>query len=104
MKKIFAIMLLMMSFFLPWQMAEAQVAILCYHEVDRQGDAFAVTHERLESHLAKMKQDGYHFVSLDEYIRYAKGELSLPEKSVMVTFDDGYRSFYTKVYPLLKKY
>ena len=104
MKKIFAMMLLMMSFFLPLQMAEAQVAILCYHEVDRQGDAFAVTHERLESHLAKMKQDGYHFVSLDEYIRYAKGELSLPEKSVMITFDDGYRSFYTKVYPLLKKY
>ncbi len=45
-----------------------------------------------------------YFVSLDEYIRYAKGELSLPEKSVMIAFDDGYRSFYTKVYPLLKKY
>ena len=104
MKKIFAIMMLLWAIFLPVQSAEAQVAILCYHEVDRPNDAFAVTHQRLESHLAKMKRDGYHFVSLDEYIRYAKGELTLPEKSVMITFDDGYRSFYTKVYPLLKKY
>lgn len=82
----------------------AQVAIFCYHEVDRPNDAFAVSSGRLEAHLKYLKKAGYHFVTLDEYLAYTDGTLKLPDKSVMITFDDGYRSFYTKVYPLLKKY
>ena len=104
MKKILILLFVLAALLLPMGGAEAHVAILCYHEVDKPGDAFAVTHSQLESHLASMQREGYRFVSLDEYIAYAKGELTLPEKSVMITFDDGYRSFYTKVYPLLQKY
>lgn len=86
------------------QVALASVAILCYHEVDRPGDKFAVTSSALKSQLAYLQKNGYHFVSLDEYIRYTRGELTLPEKSVMITFDDGYQSFYTRAYPILKQY
>lgn len=82
----------------------AKVAIFCYHEVDRPNDAFAVSSGRLEAHLKYLKKEGYHFVTLNEYLAYTDGKLKLPDKSVMITFDDGYRSFYTKVYPLLKKY
>jgi poly-beta-1,6-N-acetyl-D-glucosamine N-deacetylase len=82
----------------------AQVAVLCYHEVDKPTDAFAIDRSKFESHLNYLKENGYHFVSLDEYLAYTKGKLQLPEKSVMITFDDGYLSFYTKVYPLLQKY
>ena len=103
-KKIIQLLFLIALLVMPVNPALASVSILCYHEVDRAGDSFAVSHQRLESQLKYMKEQGYHFVSLDEYIRYTKGELQLPEKSVMVTFDDGYRSFYTKAYPLLKKY
>ena len=82
--------------------ADANVAILCYHEVDKANDDFAVTKRRLEDHVKLMEREGFRFISLDEYIRFTKGELTLPDKSVMLTFDDGYRSFYTKVYPMLK--
>lgn len=103
-KKIIQLLFLIALLVMPVNPALASVSILCYHEVDRAGDSFAVSHQRLENQLKYMKEQGYHFVSLDEYIRYTKGEVQLPEKSVMVTFDDGYRSFYTKAYPLLKKY
>lgn len=103
-KKLFLIICLSIVCILPAHGAFANVTILCYHEVDRAGDAFAVSHQRFENHLQFLKKEGYHFVSLDEYVRYCRGELNLPAKSVMITFDDGYRSFYTKVYPLLKKY
>ncbi len=83
--------------------ASAQVAILCYHEVDRDGDAYAVTKAQFERHIALMKKEGYRFINLDEYIAYTEGRLNLPDKSVMITFDDGYDSFYTKVYPILKR-
>lgn len=84
--------------------ALAQVAILCYHEVDHPHDAFAVSQSTLESHIAYLKKNGYHFVTLQEYLDYTDGKLKLPDKSVMITFDDGYQSFYTKAYPLLQKY
>lgn len=58
----------------------------------------------MEQQIQDLKAQGYRFVSLDEYESYMKGELALPEKSVMLTFDDGYASVYTQVYPLLQKY
>lgn len=84
--------------------ALAKISIFCYHEVDRPGDEYAVTTSALHEQFSYLKNNGYHFVDLDEYIRFARGEVTLPEKSVMITFDDGYSSFYTKVYPLLKQY
>ena len=104
MRKFLMALMLGLVFLLPAVRVSAQAAILCYHEVDRENDDFAVSHQQLERHIVKMKKEGWHFVSLDEYIRYTKGEAKLPQKSVMLTFDDGYRSFYTKVYPLLQKY
>ena len=103
-KKLILILCLCLACVLPAHGVFANVTILCYHEVDRAGDAFAVSHQRLEDHLQFLQKEGYHFVSLDEYVRFCRGELKLPDKSVMITFDDGYRSFYTKAYPLLKKY
>lgn len=103
-RKIIGLICLLCLVLYPLRHAGAEVAIFCYHEVDRSNDDFAVSHQQLEQQLKYMKNQGWHFVSLDEYLRYTKGELALPEKSVMITFDDGYRSFYTKVYPLLQKY
>lgn len=84
--------------------ASAEVAILCYHEIDKPGDGWAVSASQLDAHLQDMQSKGYRFISLDEYLAYTRGELKLPDRSVMITFDDGYESFYTKAYPLLQKY
>ena len=87
--------------------AWANVSVLCYHEVDNNGprkDVWSVSAQNLEQHILYLKAEGYYFADLGEYIAYCKGEVSLPEKTVMLTFDDGYASFYNKAYPLLKKH
>ena len=87
--------------------AWASVSVLCYHEVDNNGprkDVWSVSAQNLEQHILYLKAEGYYFADLGEYIAYCKGEVSLPEKTVMLTFDDGYASFYNKAYPLLKKH
>ncbi|WP_294158206.1 poly-beta-1,6-N-acetyl-D-glucosamine N-deacetylase PgaB [uncultured Selenomonas sp.] len=84
--------------------ADAQVSIFCYHEIEKPNDPFAIPQKELEQQIKDLKSQGYRFVSLAEYESYMKGELDLPEKSVLLTFDDGYASVYTQVFPLLQKY
>lgn len=67
-------------------------------------DRVAVSQKHFESHLSWLKNEGYRVVSVDEILRASHGGKPLPDKAVLLTFDDGYKSFYSRVFPLLKKY
>ncbi|WP_455654647.1 poly-beta-1,6-N-acetyl-D-glucosamine N-deacetylase PgaB [Phascolarctobacterium sp.] len=87
----------------------ASVVVLTYHELDNtvannKKDIWSASSSNFEKHVQYFKKQEYRFISLDEYIEYCKGNIQLPEKTVMLTFDDGYESFYTKALPVLKKY
>ena len=43
-------------------------------------------------------------ITLEEIEQYVNGKISLPRKSILLTFDDGYEEMYKYVYPILKKY
>ena len=60
--------------------------------------------EHLEQHLIWLSKNGYKIVSVQNVFDAASGKSSLPDKAALLTFDDGYQSFYTRVFPLLKKY
>lgn len=84
--------------------ASSKVVILCYHDVGKLKTEYAMTPENLDSHFAYLQAQGYHPISLEQYIAASKGEEGLPDKPVLLSFDDGYRSLYTEIFPLLKKY
>ena len=67
-------------------------------------DDDAVTADRLVSFFEWLRGNGWTVVSLDDVGRAARGEKSLPAKAVLLTFDDGYQSLYTRVYPLALAY
>ncbi len=67
-------------------------------------DRVAVCQEHIEAHFSWLKKKGYHVVSYQDIVDASKGKKSLPDKAVLLTFDDGYESFYTRVFPLLKRY
>ena len=46
----------------------------------------------------------YNIISLEELVDCIKGNARLPRHSVVLTFDDGYKSVYTNAFPILKKY
>lgn len=83
---------------------------LCYHDVrdDVVGgldpDSVAMNTSRLVEHFAWLKTKGYHVISINEILAARDKGKDLPEKSILLSFDDGYTSFYTKVFPLLKLY
>lgn len=57
-----------------------------------------------EKQMAYLHQEGYHTLTLGEVYEYYYHNGSIPEKSVLLTFDDMYLSVYHYAYPILKKY
>ena len=67
-------------------------------------DQYAISTRNLTSQFDWLRSHGYHVVSLQQVIDARSGGLPLPDHAVLLTFDDGLRSAYTKVFPLLKEY
>lgn len=84
---------------------EARVPILMYHDILPEKQVFFdVTPEEFEAHLQMIQENGLTPISLDQLAVHLRTGLPLPEKPVLLTFDDGYSGHYEYVYPLLKKY
>jgi len=57
----------------------------------------------LRSQILSLKQGGWTFLSLSELLSYQNRPEELPSRAVVLTFDDGYRSFSERVLPLLRE-
>ena len=51
-----------------------------------------------------IRDSGYTAVTISDLIAYQEGRKELPQKPIMITFDDGYYNNYSYAFPLLKKY
>lgn len=67
-------------------------------------DETAIDERTLAEVFAWLRHSGYHPVSLQQIIDARKGGKPLPSQPVLLTFDDGYRSAYTHVFPLLQRF
>lgn len=96
-----------------WAYADAPAAnfiVLNYHDVISEPAAagpdrrFAVSKKNLEAQFAWLQSNHYTVIDVQTLLNAGSGKQSLPDKAILLTFDDGYLSFYTEVMPLLKKY
>ncbi len=86
--------------------------VLSFHDVrtnvrasfEDSPDETAVDERSFAEVFAWLQHSGYHPVSLQQIVDARAGGKPLPSQPVLLTFDDGYRSAYTKVFPLLKRY
>lgn len=108
--KVLFLLVFLMSFIGLTHAEEHHFLVLNYHDIVKAGSAKSslnsmdVGVDHLEEHLAWLKKNGYKIVSVQNVLDAAAGKNSIPNKSVLLTFDDGYQSFYTRVFPILKKY
>ncbi|MEI6200861.1 MAG: poly-beta-1,6-N-acetyl-D-glucosamine N-deacetylase PgaB [Enhydrobacter sp.] len=82
------------------------VSIALHDVVDRREDLStdAVTTDRIVALFDWMKGDGWTAISIDDVDAARLGRRPLPQKAILLSVDDGYRSLYTRIYPLLKIY
>jgi biofilm PGA synthesis lipoprotein PgaB len=73
-----------------------------YAQLD--GDQYAISTRNLASQFDWLHSHGYHVISLQQLIDARNGLQKLPDRAILLTFDDGLKSSYTKVFPLLKAY
>ncbi|MGY3910599.1 poly-beta-1,6-N-acetyl-D-glucosamine N-deacetylase PgaB [Aeromonas piscicola] len=85
--------------------------VLCYHDIvdlkltpNLKLYPQTIRRDTLIRHFNWIKQQGYHPVSFQQILDAKAGKTPLPEKAILLSFDDGYESFYRLVYPLLKLY
>lgn len=95
---------------MPFAYADDTFLVLNYHDILEEEekvppfDRIAVNKQHLEDHFAWLKKNNYHVISVQDVLDAVKSQKALPSKAVILTFDDGYVSFYNRAMPLLKKY
>lgn len=71
----------------PWHSA---VPVLAYHGVNGHRDGYSVSREAFAAQMALLDRLGFHTISIDDYVRFCRGEhVELPSRPILVTFDDG---------------
>jgi peptidoglycan/xylan/chitin deacetylase (PgdA/CDA1 family) len=82
----------------------SSIPVLTYHRiVEDSNDVNNVTVSRFRSQMEALKDAGWETVSLDEFEAFMRGEKELPEKSFLLTFDDGAKQSFYPVDPILRE-
>lgn len=65
---------------------------------------YVITPTQLEQDLIYIKENGYQTITTKQLLNFINNNDNLPEKPILITFDDGYESVYKYALPLLQKY
>ena len=78
--------------------------ILTFHALDDQSSVISFSPELFRSGIAKLYEKGYRTVSLLEAANCLGRGKPFPDRSFVITFDDGYESIYKEAFPVLQYY
>jgi len=81
------------------------VPVLNYHQVEeKNGNPLTLWPDQFETQMSYLADEGYTSITIDEMMDALENGTPLPDKPVIITFDDGYADNYEYAYPILKKY
>ena len=85
---------------------QVPIPILLYHRFGPEAtDSMTIRTAVFESHLKFLDENGYKVVSLRQFMeRHLNGGVFHAPRAVVITVDDGHKSVYTDMLPLIKKY
>jgi len=80
------------------------LTILTFHAVDNRPSVIAFPPKLFQRSMARLHDRGYQTLSLPELIDCLQRGVPFPERSLAITFDDGYQSVYEQAFPSLQRY
>lgn len=78
------------------------VPVLVYHGITKKVDRFSMTADTFAGQMFALKQAGYQTITVEQFDQFMRGEITLPNKSFLLTFDDGRRDSFEGADPVLK--
>ncbi|MBR5914524.1 MAG: polysaccharide deacetylase family protein [Selenomonadaceae bacterium] len=98
----------------PYTLTEAQpiseiaagpkILVLNYHQIKDTPSYLSVHVDDFDAQMNYLVENGYIAITPDALLSALEGELELPPKPVLITFDDGYIDNYENAFPILQKY
>ena len=107
MRRTWMIIFWLAAFFVTAPVGAEAFTVLCYHDVEDVANdpaGMTVSTATRPAQFAWRRENGYQVVGVDALLAAREGKRPLPEKAVLLSFDDGYASFYRIVFPLLKAF
>ena len=110
MKRIIFICLFLKLFILPLKVSAAVgndrgIPILMYHSIAyEKGNNLRMPKEKFREQMKYIRDNNYKTLTISELYDFIVNNKTIPEKSVVITLDDGYVDNYTSAFPILKEY
>ena len=83
---------------------ESNIAVLMYHRIgDDRYPSTNISQELFEKHIEYLVEENINVLPITELSKYLKKEINLTNKTVFITIDDAYKSFFQNGFPILKK-
>ena len=83
---------------------ESNIKVLMYHRIgDDRYPSTSISRELFEKHIEYLIEENINVLPITELSKYLKKEISFTNKTVFITIDDAYRSFFQNGFPILKK-
>ncbi|GAA5495709.1 hypothetical protein Rhal01_01888 [Rubritalea halochordaticola] len=83
-----------------------RISVLGYHEFSATEKAteMRIPTAKFRLQMQAIKDLGLNVITLEDFIAWKQGKKTLPDRSILITIDDGWKSVYTDAYPILKEF
>lgn len=78
--------------------------ILTFHSLDDQAVATSFSPAVFRRAMGRLHENGYRTLSLTDAVMTLRHNRPVPDRSFVITFDDGYQSAYQQAFPVLREY
>ena len=83
---------------------EKSAIVLMYHRFeDQRFPSTSISSKNFQNQIKYLKENKFNILPISDLILFFNENYDIPEKSVFITIDDGYKSFYEHAFPILKK-
>ena len=103
MKKILIILVVLVSSNISWSKENSAIVLMYHRFEDQRFPSTSISSKNFQNQINYLKENNFNILPISDLLLFFNKNYDIPEKSVFITIDDGYKSFYEHAFPILKE-